>query len=145
MGYFYYAGQELLTNPDDTSPYFGRTYKNGLHYHGPDLVLGNGTLDLTLQYLMRSDSNPGLVDDAAKVETDGIVAELVISPHQDRSRTYATLLYNRIDSDWDEYDYETYTAGLTRLLARNLRLTLEYTYDAEREISRGGVGLVTAF
>ncbi len=145
VGYFYYAGQELLTNPDTGSAFYGNAYKNGLHYHGPDLVVGNGTLDLTVQYLMRSDSNPGLVDDAAKVETDGIVAELVISPHQDRSRTYATLLYNRIDSDWDEYDYETYTAGLTRLLARNLRLTLEYTYDAEREISRGGVGLVTAF
>lgn len=145
VGYFYYSGQELLANPDVASPFHDNVYKNGLHYHGPDLVVGNGTLDLTLQYLMRSDSNPGLVDDAVKVETDGIVAELVISPHQDRSRTYATLLYNRIDSDWDEYDYESYTAGLTRLLARNLRLTLEYTYDAEREISRGGVGLVTAF
>lgn len=140
IGYFYYAGLEKQPTAAG-DPFF----KNGLHYHGPDLVVGNGTLDLTFQYLMRSDSNPTFVADAVKVETDGIVAELVISPHQDRSRTYATLLYNRIDSDWDEYDYETYTAGLTRLLARNLRLTFEYTYDAEREISRGGVGLVTAF
>lgn len=138
VGYFYYAGQERQDVGNGL-------FKNGLHYHGPDLVAGNGTLDLTLQYLRRSDSNPTFVEGATAVQTDGIVAELVFSPHQDRSRTYGTLLYNRIDSDWDAYDYESYTASLTYLMARNLRGTLEYTWDAERELSRGGIGLVAAF
>ncbi|MBE0567544.1 MAG: hypothetical protein IH621_16435 [Krumholzibacteria bacterium] len=138
VGYFYYAGQERQDTGDGM-------FKNGLHYHGPDLVAGNGTLDLALQYLRRRDSNPTFADGATAVQTDGIVAELVLSPHQDRSRTYGTLLYNRVDSDLDEYDYESYTASLTYLLARNLRGTLEYTWDAERELSRGGIGLVAAF
>ncbi|HPF70652.1 MAG TPA: hypothetical protein PLQ13_08295 [Candidatus Krumholzibacteria bacterium] len=141
IGYFYYAGQErraASATPD-------LVLKNGLHYHGPDLVAGNGTLDLTVQYLLRTDSNPMFAEGATRIETNGVVAELVISPHKDRSRTYATLLYNRLDSDLDAYDYESWTGSLTHLMARNLRGTLEYTYDAEREISRVGLGLVAAF
>lgn len=141
VGYFYYAGQErraASATPD-------LVLKNGLHYHGPDLVVGNGMLDLTVQYLLRTDSNPFFVEGAAQVETKGVVAELVISPRKDRSRTYATLLYNRVDSDLDAYDYETWTGSLTYLLARNLRGTLEFTRDTEREISRAGIGLVAAF
>ena len=139
VGYFYYAGQEVQIGTDDAM------YKNGLHYHGPDVVVGNGMFDLTVQYLLRSDSNPTFLQGAEKIETDGIVGELVVSPHRDRSRFYGTLLYNRIDSDWDMYDYETYTVSLTHLLARNLRGTVEYTWDAERETSRGGIGLVAGF
>jgi hypothetical protein len=107
--------------------------------------VGNGMLDLTVQYLLRTDSNPFFVEDATRIETKGIVAELVISPKKDRSRTYATLLYNRVDSDLDAYDYETWTGSLTYLLARNLRGTLEFTRDTEREINRAGIGLVAAF
>ncbi len=138
VGGFYYAGLEPGAGA-------GAGYDNGLHYYGPDLAVGNGTFDLTLQYLRRTDSNPYFGADAVRIDTDGIVAELVISPQQDRSRNYATLLYNRVDSDLDAFDYETWTASLTHLFARNLRGTLEYTYDTELEISRGGVGLVAAF
>ncbi len=149
VGYFGYYGDELGFNPDlDGNPLthdVGAVFHNRLLYHGPDIKAGNGTFDLSFQYLKRRDTNPNFVSNAVDVETDGIVAELVISPHQDRSRHYITLLYNKIDSDWDAYDYETYTLGVTRLARRNLRLTLEYTYDNVQETSRGAVGLVSAF
>ncbi len=149
VGYFGYYGDELGFNPDpDGNPatdVAGDIFHNRLLYHGPDLKAGNGTFDLTFQYLRRRDTNPDFRSNAVDVETDGIVGELVISPHQDRSRHYITLLYNKIDSDWDAYDYETYTVGFTRLARRNLRLTVEYTYDNVRETSRGAVGLVSAF
>jgi len=75
------------------------------------------------------------------VETDGVVGELVIAPQQDRSRHYFTVLYNRINSDWDAYDNETLTGSATYLMARNLRLTVEYT----REFDRLALSLVGGF
>jgi len=146
LGYYYYYGQERRDVGDGL-------YRNRIQYHGPDLVVGNGNLDLTVQYLQRRDTNPTFIGGAENVKTDGVVAELVISPRGDRSRLYYTLLYNRIDSDIEEvlpaagyyYDYETYTASATYLMKRNLRASLEYTYDAENELSRGSVGLVAAF
>ena len=74
-----------------------------------------------------------------------MVAELVISPQKDRSRHYFTLLYNQINSQWEEHDYETVTAGTTYLVARNIRLTLEYTRNVDMRTDRGVIGLVTAF
>lgn len=149
IGYFGYYGEELGGNPDpDGNPLTDDAtagMDNRLLYHGPDVKIGNGTFDLTVQYVLRRDTNPDYLQGAVNVETDGMVAELVISPNQDRSRHYLTLLYNRIDSDWDANDYETYTLGVTRLAARNLRLTAEYTYDAELELSRGALGIVSAF
>jgi hypothetical protein len=147
VGYYYYYGQERMYGADDA------LYKNRILYHGPDLTLGNGIFDLNVQYLLRRDTNPAFVALAEEVETDGIVAELVISPQGDRSRHYFTLLYNSIDSDIVErtgseewlHDYETYTVGATYLLARNLRASVEYTYDAENELSRGGMGLIAGF
>jgi hypothetical protein len=140
VGYFYYYGEEKLIAPAGTEP-----FRSLVRYHGPDATIGNGMLDLNLQYMLRGDTNPLFEVDPVKVDTDGIVAELVISPRRDRSRQYFTVLYNRIDSDLDANDYETWTGGFTHLFARTLRGSLEFTYDAERETSRGGVGLVAAF
>ncbi|MCB1183099.1 hypothetical protein KDM41_06685 [bacterium] len=140
VGYFGYTGREE-TAPIGSDP----TFTNKLSWHGPDLTLGNGMFDLTAQYLIRRDTNPTFVADAVEVETTGIVAELVFAPRRDRSRKYFTLLYNRVDSDWDAYDYETWTVSGTHLLARNLRGTVEYTRDVEHETDRVAVGIVTAY
>ncbi len=151
VGYFGYYGDELGINEElatvdaEENPVPAPVFHNRLLYHGPDLKAGNGTLDFSFQYLLRRDTNPNFQPDAVNVETAGIVGELVISPHQDRSRHHVTLLYNRIDSDLDAFDYETWTAAVTRVVKRNLRMTVEYTYDAELETSRGALGLVSAF
>ncbi len=142
-GYYYYYGQELgmdhLAGPNPLS------YMNRILHHGPDFRVGNGMFDFTFQYLIRRDTNPGFTADAVNVETKGVIAELVFSPQRDRSRYYFTLLYNQIDSDWDEHDYESMTGGVTYLVARNLRITLEYTRNLELDTNRGIVGLVSAF
>ena len=136
LGYYYYYGQELGG---------ADRLKNEVTYNGPDLTLGNGMLDLTFQYLVRKDTNPGFTDVFADVETKGIVAELVFSPQKDRSRQYLTLLYNQVDCDWDQHDGESFTASFTHLFARNLRGTVEYTRNLEAETDRGVIGLVSAF
>jgi hypothetical protein len=147
VGYFFYYGEESYESVD----FAPNVYKNRIRYHGPDLVLGNGMFDLTAQYLLRWDTNPDFTTRASEVQTAGVVAELVISPQRDRSRLYGTLLFNWIESDHGRAAgdpgvvYETYTASLTYLFARNLRGTLEYTYDDVDGVSRGGIGLVTAF
>jgi hypothetical protein len=141
IGYFGYYGEELGTGALDDESLF----RNRVQYHGPDLKAGNGTLDLSVQYLLRRDTNPDFLSDASRVETDGLVGELVISPHKDRSRHTMTLLYNRIDSDSDVSDYESFTIAVSRLSRRNLRVTAEYTFDIERDGGRASIGVVSAF
>ena len=144
VGYFYYNGRELgfeaAAKAEDPAL---RT--NEVIYHGADLNIGNGMFDLTFQYLFRRDTNPGFTETFVDVETQGLIAELVISPQRDRSRHYFTLLYNQIDSDWNNHDYESMTAGATYLMARNVRLNVEYTRNLELETNRGVLGLVTGF
>lgn len=134
-------GEELGTEALDDEC----TLRNRVQYHGPDLKAGNGTLDFSFQYLLRRDTNPDFLSDASRVETDGLVGELVISPHKDRSRHTMTLLYNRIDSDSDVSDYESFTVAVSRLSRRNLRVTAEYTFDIERDGGRASDGVVSAF
>ena len=153
-GYYYYYGQELgnvpavlpdVWDPADLGVDAGPFFINRILHHGPDFSVGNGMFDFTFQYLFRRDTNPGFEADAVNVETGGMIAELVISPKKDRSRHYFTLLYNQIDSDWDEHDYESATIGATYLLARNLRATMEYTRNLELDSNRGVIGLVSGF
>jgi hypothetical protein len=144
-GYFYYYGQELGAQPRSAFNPNPVTYKNEIMFHGPDFTLGNGTFDMTFQYLFRRDTNPNYIANPVDVDTKGIIAELVYSPQQDRSRYYYTFLYNQIDSDFDGHDYETATVGATYLMARNLRGTLEYTRNLETDQDRVILGLVSGF
>lgn len=144
LGGFYYRGEE------EAHP----GWENEILYYGADLNLVAGPIELTAQYLLRTDSapatlyGPGAATPDKEIETPGIVAELIFAPQLDRSRWLVTLLYNQVDYDQDalaETDYETVTGSLTYLLARNLRLVAEYTRDVEAERSRGVLGLVAAF
>jgi hypothetical protein len=124
---------------------------NDITYFGVDatLTLGGGLLGFTGQYLVREDSHPHVEEDRPQdVQTDGIVGELVIAPHRDRSRHYFTLLYNWIDGDLDDNDYESVTAAMTYLVQRNLRLNLEYSVLSEQgddTYGRVSAGVVSAF
>lgn len=153
VGFFAYAGREEYL----------ADVQNEIFYFGPDLNLSFGPVELTGQYLRRTDSNP--VDYAAHglavpgedwdLETDGIVAEMVFSPFGPDGRWFFLLLYNSIEADVTEThvaaaalaspDYETLTGGASYLLARNLRLMMEVTHDLEEENTRALVGLVGAF
>jgi hypothetical protein len=146
VGGFFYYGKEGKTVTDTIAPGSPTLHvANEITYWGPDLEVSSGGVALRAQYLMREDNNPFLAPLGQDVETEGLVAELVVAPHGDRSRHYYTLLYNQVDSDIDTLDYESLTASATYLLARNLRLLAEYTRDIENERDRVTIGTVTAF
>ena len=102
-----------------------------------------GKLEFTGQYLHRKDTYP--FSGAHDVETNGIVAELILAPQKDKSRFYLTGLYNYVDSDLSMNDYESATLSGTYLVARNLRLTGEFTRDIKNEKNQFVIGFVSAF
>lgn len=146
IGGFFYAGREEFAGERTA----GTAYeKNEVAYWGPDVRIAAGPLAFTGQYLMRTDENPSFLASAPgenrDLETEGVIAELVVAPFGDRSRTHYTALYNWVETDCCQGDYETATIGASYLLSRNLRLTGEYTYDLDAEKSRAVAGIVSAF
>ena len=135
IGGYYYTGKEGGA---------GGTPTNEIAFWGPDLNIGLGPVEVTAQYLERKDSDP-LFAGGTEAKTTGVVTEVVIAPRLDRSRFYLTGLYNWIDSDLDALDYQTITLGGTYLVARNLRLTAEYTRDLIHDVNRFVFGTVTGF
>lgn len=148
-GFGYWGREQTTTDGDPMNP--TNDIVNEITYYGVDatLSLGGGLLGFTGQYLVREDTRPFVDEDLPQdVQTDGIVGELVIAPHRDRSRHYFTLLYNWIDGDLDVNDYESYTAAVTYLIQRNLRFNLEYSLLSEQGddiYGRVSAGLVSAF
>ena len=107
--------------------------------------LSQDVFDLNFQYLWRKDTNPTFVEVDTNIKTGGILAELVISPKRDPSSYYFTLLYNQVDSDLDQSDFESATVSATYLFARNLRGNIEYTRNLDQDYNRVGLGFVSAF
>jgi hypothetical protein len=146
IGSFAYWGKEEA--PEDLVFAEGT---NETVYFGGDAGFASPQMAFTGQYLYRKDLNPyfldgdSLSDGLRDVETNAIIAELLLSPDLDRSRYCFTALYNWIDSDVDSADYETGTLNASYLLARNIRLLAEYTYDFGTEANRGVLGVVSAF
>ncbi|MBD3257161.1 hypothetical protein GF377_01915 [candidate division GN15 bacterium] len=122
--------------------------KNELWMAGADATLAYlDRLELNLQWIERRDDNPVFADTKPddELETLGAMAELIFMPTGERSDWYAVALYNRVDSDLDVEDYETFSAHIGHVLRTNIRLILEYTYDIENEESRVITGFVSAF
>jgi hypothetical protein len=133
VGGFYYGTSERIA---------GAT--NEVETYGPDASVAIGDFaTLTAQYVLRNDSrpDPGLED----VDTDGLVAELVLQPAGPDARDHVVLIYNLVDSDDDTIDYETWTASWSHLHRRNLRMVAEFTWDTELEGLRTLVGFSAAF
>lgn len=134
VGGYYYLGSEKYSENNQI---------NDVTYYGADFSVGLENIELTAQYLNRNDSNPVFGNAHKDVNTDGYIAELVYSPDMNNSKYYITALYNNIDSDL--YKYQTATLSYTYLVARNLRLVGEYTYDLENEHNRFILGVIGAF
>ena len=135
VGGYYYVGKEDLAGG----------FTNEVTFWGVDATIAAGAVEFAGQYLLRTDSHPTDAGGGSEVETLGLIAELTFAPQLDKSRFVLTGLFNSVDSDLDQYDYETATVSLTYLLARNLRGIAEYTYDLERESNRFTIGVVSAF
>ncbi|HWQ82060.1 MAG TPA: hypothetical protein VN514_07305 [Ignavibacteria bacterium] len=136
IGGFGYYGKEQL---DSVS--------NELYMAGADLTLGNDKVELNAQYVYRSDINPGMtgIKPSERVKTNGGFVELIVSPKGDKSRVTGSLLYNYVDSDFKELNYQSYTGTLNYLLARNVRLVGEYTYVKDTKTSKVSLGIISAF
>jgi hypothetical protein len=135
IGGYYYKGKER----DNASG-----LQNTITYWGPDFTVTAGPIEMTAQYLEREDTDPTFAH-GSKIKTRGAVVEMIIAPKLDRSRFYITALYNYVESGLSELNYKTATLSGTYLLARNLRLTAEYTRDLYRDVNRFVFGTVTGF
>ncbi|MBC8366642.1 hypothetical protein H8E52_04455 [bacterium] len=144
LGGYFYQGLENLPLAGGT-PLEWR--QNEVRYFGPDFSLGAGPLSFTGQYMIRQDSNPmGLNNEPAeKIETTGMIGELVYLPAGDDGRHAFVLLYNDLESKDAGIAYRTVSFGSSYLVARNLRLHFEYTRDLENELNRGVFGIVSGF
>ena len=100
---------------------------------------------MNVQYVERRDDNPNFLATNRTVETRGTMAELTYSPDGDKSVWYGALLYNWAEIPSQAFTYHSITGHYTYLLARNLRLIGEYTYDIEKEGNKLTVGFVGAF
>jgi hypothetical protein len=118
--------------------------RNEMWMAGPDLTLRVDRFELNAQYVERRDKNPSFVPSPeADVESRGGFGELIFVPEGDQSRFYLTGLYNWVQSAGGKY--HTLAGSVSYLLARNLRLTGEYTYDFQASAHRVTVGFVSAF
>ncbi len=143
--YFYYGKERQLKIDTTLAQPVERAFDNKVTYIGPDVNIAFSKFEFTGQYLMRNDDNPLFKDNPEDIKTQGLIAELIYAPKLDKSRHYFTILYNWIDSDLDEFDYETASLSATYLVARNLRLLAEYTRDLHKKADRFILGIVSAF
>lgn len=136
LGLFGYYGKEAADG-----------YANKLFMLGPNATLAYGQFELNGQYMRRRDDNPWFTatKPSKLIDTEGGLAELVFMPDGDRSRWYATALYNWVDSDDDSQDYERITGHVGWVLRTNLRLIAENTYDIQDEENQFVVGFIAAF
>ena len=122
--------------------------RNRTWYFGPDLVVDfNDRLQLNVEYLERRDNNPSFLEQpqAGEWVTRGGFAELVYLPLGPDGLWSIAGLYNKVSSNDPEARYESLSATVGRLLARNVRLTIEGGHEFEREGTKFSIGVVTAF
>ncbi len=89
---------------------------------------------------------------------NGLLAEITVLPKGPDGKWYVSALYNDMASDYEQdgvnvMDYQTATAAVHYLFARNVRASAEYTYiirglsrgDDCRDRSKYSIGVVAAF
>jgi hypothetical protein len=118
---------------------------NSVFYFGPDVRLRLPGVDLMAEYVHRSDTNPLFAPIAQKIGSDAFLAEATIRPWTGDGRTFFTLAWNRVQSDFEEARYSTLTVNVNHLLRRNLVLIAEYTHDLLGNDHRFLAGIVTSF
>ena len=118
---------------------------NAMWMLGPDVTLSTENLEVNVQYVERQDEDPFFAGADEKTKTRGGFAEVVYTPNGDQSRYYGVLLYNWLESLPGGAKVNSLTGHLSYMIARNLRLTGEYTYDFALKGGTVTVGLVSAF
>lgn len=149
VGGFGYYGKEEKPNSGETqmakTAFIPNTIQK-VQMAGADATLTYKFLELNLQFMERWDENPLFADwKSDEIRTTGGLAELILWPYGDKSRWYGAALFNMIESDLDQHDYQSLTGHFGYLLKTNIRLIAENTYDLENEENRVMVGFVSGF
>jgi hypothetical protein len=123
---------------------------NRVTYFGPDVRLRLPNIELLLEYVHRADTNPLFLQAefapmSLEHTSNATLAEAIFSAKGDKSKTFYTLAYNRVDSSLAGANYETLTLNVSHLLRRNVRWLVEYTHDLSGNAHRFFTGLMTAF
>jgi hypothetical protein len=118
---------------------------NSVSYFGPDLRLRLPKIELLLEYVRRTDSNPLFLATAVGATTDAFLAEAMVSPWGEKGRTFFTFAWNKVDSSLDPASRNGLTVNVNYLLRRNLKWVAEYTHDLLHDDHRFLTGIVTAF
>ncbi len=144
VGFFGYSGKEVISNhaPD---PYISE-----MKMYGPDLAINiDGRLMINMQYVWRTDSE--VYDSDAEVAltdvaTRGGFAEVIYAPKGDMSKFYLTGLVNLVESQLDQFDYQSATLHFGYLLRRNVRVVAESTYIfSGSPYAKASLGFISAF
>jgi len=146
LGVFGYSGKELLSDPGMVFS----SITNKIQMIGPDISIDiNEKLIINAQYVIRSDSRVFPVMGGMPLEnvnTKGGFAEVIYSPKGDNSKWYLTGLFNWIESDDNDLDYQSATLHAGYLLRRNVRVVTEYTYMINPgSFGKLSAGFVSAF
>ena len=148
IGGFGYIGKEKLENG------LNNEVTNEVVIFGPDMTLSySDKLELNIQYTLREDSEVFPSDQSFRpsrknLETEGMLAELIYSPKGNDSDWYLMGLYNRVESDFDPADYQSFTFHAGYLVRRNIRFAAEYSIvetQQEDDFGKFSVGFVSAF
>ncbi len=144
IGFFGYAGKEALwgSGPD---PVISK-----IKMYGPDLAIDiDGKLLINMQYLWRTDSEiyySDIEEPMSDVATSGGFAEIIYAPKGDMSKFYLTGLVNLVESQIDEFDYQSATLHFGYLMRRNVRVVAEGTYIfSGTPYAKASLGFVSAF
>lgn len=120
--------------------------ENQIWMYGPDVSFSLPKFEVNAQFIHRKDDNPFFgTAGVREINLDGGFIEVIYLPQADRSKWIFTALYNHIDGTGSAFDYQTASASVSRLLARNFRMLGEFTYDFESDNPRMTVGFVSAF
>jgi len=129
--------------------YYGKEEQNGLPntlwMAGPDITLSTEKLQLNVQFVERRDDNPMFIGTGEKRRSRGAMGEVVLTPDGDGSQWYGAVVYNWVEIPSMSYKYQTATGHASYMLARNLRLLAEYTYDFVAKANKLSLGFVSAF
>jgi hypothetical protein len=116
---------------------------NSLWMAGPDVTLTLDPFELNLQYIERRDDDPAFTGRGTTVSNRGGFAEVLFAPEGDRSTWNGVLLYNWVEGGSVLERYHSVTGHASYLLARNLRLVGEYSYDLRHRAHKFTAGFWT--
>ena len=145
LGFFGYTGKEALLD-SGTDPIISE-----IKMFGPDLAIDiDGKLLINMQYLWRTDSEvyyTGIEEPMTDVATSGGFAEIIYASKGDMSKWYLAGLFNLVNSEIEEFDYQSATLHVGHLFRRNVRLVAEgtYVFSGITPYAKASLGFVSAF